>query len=235
MTRRRLSILAADSLLVLSLSLTTVPDCIAGAKAPAISNKRITIKIGGKFTLKIKNKGRKKVVWLSNNKKIATVSKKGLVKGKSTGSTKIKAKIGKKTLTCRVYVVKKSTADTTKPVNQTNNGTNIGEAHNNNNQTGKTPASTNKPSATTKPATTGKPSATRKPATTSTPAPTREPSATSTPATTREPSATSTPAPTQEPVTTNTPAPTKAPDTGNITDNPTEGDNKDDGWVPGWY
>lgn len=44
------------------------------------------------------------VKWSSENSKIASVSKAGLITGKSKGKTKIKAIIGKKTLTCTVNI-----------------------------------------------------------------------------------------------------------------------------------
>lgn len=47
-----------------------------------------------------------KVKWSSSNKKIATVNSKGVIKAKKVGSCWIKAKIGKKTLKCKVKVVR---------------------------------------------------------------------------------------------------------------------------------
>lgn len=47
--------------------------------------------IGKTVTLKVKN-NKKKVKWISSNKKIATVSKRGKVKGKKAGKVTITAK-----------------------------------------------------------------------------------------------------------------------------------------------
>lgn len=56
-------------------------------------------------TVKLKVSGtKKKVVWKSSNKKIATVSSKGKVKGKKPGKVAIKAKAGKKFYTWKVKV-----------------------------------------------------------------------------------------------------------------------------------
>ena len=65
------------------------------------------IKKGKKFTVKYKvtpsgaNKG---VKWKSSNKKIATVSKKGVIKAKKKGTAKITVKCGKAKKTIKVTV-----------------------------------------------------------------------------------------------------------------------------------
>lgn len=78
------------------------------AKAkPKLSNKKITITVGQKKKLKVKNfKKKKKIKWSSKNSKIATVNKKGKVVGKKKGKTTIIAKAGKKKLKCKVVVKK---------------------------------------------------------------------------------------------------------------------------------
>ncbi len=52
-----------------------------------------------------------KVKWLTSNKKVATVSSKGVVKAVKAGTVKITAKVGKKKYTCKITVkaVKKAT------------------------------------------------------------------------------------------------------------------------------
>ena len=70
---------------------------------PKLNKKSITIMMGKTSKLKLKN-NKKKVKWKSLNKKIATVTKKGLVKGKSEGKTTIVAKVGKKKYKCKVRV-----------------------------------------------------------------------------------------------------------------------------------
>lgn len=92
---------------VLVLSMTLAPLCVAKNQSPTISNKKITISIGGKYSLKIRNKGGRKVVWSSSHKRIASVNKKGVVTGKKGGTARITARLGKKTLICKVTVIKK--------------------------------------------------------------------------------------------------------------------------------
>ena len=84
----------------------TVPGS-AGAKAKIrLNKKKVTIKVGGKVTLKLKNT-KKKVIWKSSKKKVASVSAKGIVRGKSAGTAKITAKSNKKSYTCTVIVKEK--------------------------------------------------------------------------------------------------------------------------------
>lgn len=71
-------------------------------KSPKLSSKSITLNVGK--TKKLKVKGYKgKIIWSSNDPSVATVSG-GKVKALKRGSTKIKAKAGSKTLTCKVKV-----------------------------------------------------------------------------------------------------------------------------------
>lgn len=76
---------------------------------PKINKKKITLIVGKKAKLKVKGT-KKKVKWSSSNKSIASVSKKGVVKAKRPGKVTIRAKVGKKTLKCKVTVKKKKTA-----------------------------------------------------------------------------------------------------------------------------
>lgn len=87
------------------------------AKAASAGKAGISLKEGRSVTLKIKKAKKKvrRVTWKSKNKKIATVSKKGRVKAKSAGNTKITAKVtlrnGKKyTSIYKVCVRKKKNA-----------------------------------------------------------------------------------------------------------------------------
>ena len=72
----------------------------------------MTLQVGQKKTLKVKNAGKKaKLKWSSNKKSVATVSKKGVVKAVKAGNTvvtcKVTTKNGKTTkLTCKVAVKK---------------------------------------------------------------------------------------------------------------------------------
>ena len=77
-----------------------------------LNAKTMTLQVGQKKTLKVKNAGKKaKLKWSSNKKSIATVSKKGVVKAVKAGNAvvtcKVTTKNGKTTkLTCKVAVKK---------------------------------------------------------------------------------------------------------------------------------
>ena len=64
----------------------------------------LTLKKGKKSTLKILNVYGKNITWKSSNKKIATVSAKGVVKAVKKGKAVITAKVDGKTLKCNVKV-----------------------------------------------------------------------------------------------------------------------------------
>lgn len=91
----------------------------AAKKAPKLSNKKISIKVGEKKTIKVKNTT-KKVKWsVKSGKKYVTLSNvkrtSAVVKGTKAGSTVVTAKIGKTTLNCKVTVSKKAVKVTPKP------------------------------------------------------------------------------------------------------------------------
>ncbi|MBS7182992.1 MAG: Ig-like domain-containing protein [Eubacterium sp.] len=75
-----------------------------------LNKKKVVVYVGKTVRLKVKN-CKKKVKWSSSNKKIATVSKKGKVKGKKPGRVVITAKSGKKKYKCRVTVKKRRKAE----------------------------------------------------------------------------------------------------------------------------
>ena len=124
-----------------SLGLGQAPSADAAKKAK-LKTKSIKVEVGKTKKITIKNKNSKnKYTFTSNKKKVATVSKKGVVKGKKAGSAKItvKEKAGKKTKTLGKVSVKvtKKQADNTTPStnNQTNTNTNQNPQNNpNNNQ-----------------------------------------------------------------------------------------------------
>lgn len=70
-----------------------------------LNKKSITLKEGSYYNLKLKGT-KKKVKWSSSNKKIASVTKKGVVKAKRMGVANIYAKLGKKKYKCKVTVQK---------------------------------------------------------------------------------------------------------------------------------
>lgn len=98
--------------LALAMILTTYQPTAtyAATKAPTISAKKMTLQVGSKKTLTVKNAGKNATLkWSSSKKNVATVSKKGVVKAVKAGTANVKCKVvtkGKKhyTLTCKVTV-----------------------------------------------------------------------------------------------------------------------------------
>ncbi len=91
-------------LVAMVLSVIGIFSVSASAKMK-INKKKATIYVGKTVKLKVKN-ANKKVKWSSTKKSVATVSKKGKVKGKKTGKATIIAKVGKKKFKCKVTVKK---------------------------------------------------------------------------------------------------------------------------------
>ncbi|MBR2674078.1 MAG: Ig-like domain-containing protein [Mogibacterium sp.] len=86
----------------------------AASSKISISPKKLSMEKGDKKKLKVKYKSaklkKKTVKWSSSDKSIATVSKKGVVKAKSSGTVTITAKVGKHKAKARVSVKKKDDA-----------------------------------------------------------------------------------------------------------------------------
>ena len=83
------------------------------------------LKLKAKF--KPKKTTQKKIIWKSSKKKIAKVSKKGVVTALKLGKTKITAKVKgtKKKATCKISVVKKKNTPAQPPSNNTVSGGNV--------------------------------------------------------------------------------------------------------------
>ena len=102
---------------------------IAGVIAPTASakvklnTKKRTISVGETYKLKVSGTS-KKVKWKSSNKKVAKVSKKGVVTGKKTGKATITAKVGKKKLKCKISVTVKFVPGATAAPNSGSDKTN---------------------------------------------------------------------------------------------------------------
>lgn len=99
---------AAAFVLMSSLVIGVFGNNSAVSKAAKIklSKTRVSLEAGDSIKLKVKNyKG--KVKWSSSKKKVASVSKKGVVNAKKKGKAVITAKAGAKKLTCKVTVSKK--------------------------------------------------------------------------------------------------------------------------------
>ncbi len=98
----------------LCISGLAMPGQAEAAKKPKLSKSKVTVKAGGKITVKVKKAAGAKITWKSKKKKIAKVTKSGKYAAKITGvkkgNTVVKATVkkGKKkwTLTCKVKVTK---------------------------------------------------------------------------------------------------------------------------------
>lgn len=88
---------------IMIISLFAVPTAVnAKSKKPYINYKQLLLKKGQKTTLKLKNS--KNVKWSSSDKKLLTVSKKGVVKAKKAGKATVTAKYKGKKYKCSVTV-----------------------------------------------------------------------------------------------------------------------------------
>lgn len=96
-TKRMLALFLSILLMVTCLPLTSQ------AAAAKMNKKSATILVSKTVQLKVLNT-KKTVKWSTSSKKVATVSKKGLVTGKKVGKATITAKVGKKKYTCKVTV-----------------------------------------------------------------------------------------------------------------------------------
>ena len=90
---------------VLLMVITALPCSMTFAKTTPKIRKRLVISVGQEKKIKVKNTG-KPAKWKSSNKKVATVSKKGVVTGKKRGTVTITAKMADKKLKCKVFVGK---------------------------------------------------------------------------------------------------------------------------------
>ena len=79
--------------------------CNVTVKNPKLSKSKLTIYNTDKYKLKVLG-GKGKIKWKSSNKSVATVSSKGVVKGKKGGTCTITAKRGKYTMKCKIRVPK---------------------------------------------------------------------------------------------------------------------------------
>ena len=112
--------------LLLGVSMPSSPAA-AKKKAPKLSTKKVSISVGQKKTIKLKN-GKKAVWFIMSGKKVVSLSKKKktsvVVKGKKAGKAVVLAKVGKKKLTCKVTVKAKKPAVTKAPAVTTAPNTN---------------------------------------------------------------------------------------------------------------
>ncbi len=91
------------SMVLCAMLVVTALPFTADAAAVKISKKSATVYAGKTLQLKVLNT-KKSVKWSTSNKKVATVSSKGLVKGVKEGKATITAKVGKKKYTSKITV-----------------------------------------------------------------------------------------------------------------------------------
>lgn len=102
---RRQSVL----ILVLAVMLVLfVPAHAQAATRLSLSKSTASVVQGNSFQLKASGTGSRRVRWRSSDTNIATVSSKGIVTGKNTGTCYIKAMCGWRSVTCRVTISKLS-------------------------------------------------------------------------------------------------------------------------------
>lgn len=114
-TGRLLSIFFLMLALVAGITAEAAPADAAGKKAKLsikLSSKKLSLKIGSRYTLKAKVKPAKaKVTWKSSKKKVAVVSSKGKItpkkKGKATITATVRYKKMTKKASCKVTVTEK--------------------------------------------------------------------------------------------------------------------------------
>ncbi len=101
-TKKLLSFLLALALIFAS---GVIPEVGAGAaRAPRFAKKKVSVKVGGKVKLKVKNCRLAKVKFTTSNKKVAIVGKRGVVRGKSAGKAKITGRYRGRRFNCIVTV-----------------------------------------------------------------------------------------------------------------------------------
>lgn len=92
---RASAVVLSFALLASAFTIAPSADAAPKAKNITLSAKKKTLTVGSKFKLKVKKvkpaKANKKVTWKSSRKKVATVSKTGVVTAKKAGSAKITA------------------------------------------------------------------------------------------------------------------------------------------------
>lgn len=176
--------------LILAIFFGQIPRTYVEAKKTPIRFKNSRVEIYVNHSQKVnvivsKKIYKKKICWKTSNKKIASVSQKGIVKGKKAGKAKITAYIkgSSKKAVCQVVIKKK----TKKPTPKSSKSPKT------------TPLITQKPSVSAKP--------TETPQSTATPEPTKSPQSSVAP--TDTPQTSTTPKPTETVKATATPKPTQ--------------------------
>ncbi len=95
-------LMAVISAVVLMTTLL-IPAFQASAASVKLNKTKIVLAVGQTYALKLRGTN-KTVKWSTSKRKVATVTKKGVVKGVRKGTATITAKVGKKTYKCKVTV-----------------------------------------------------------------------------------------------------------------------------------
>lgn len=113
MKQKQITSMIVAFAVVCALIFNSVPKEAMAVQELKLNKKNITMTVGTKYALKVKNLPENaKVTWTTSNKKRATVSKEGVVTAKKAGTVSIRSKIkqsGKKArkLTCKIKINKK--------------------------------------------------------------------------------------------------------------------------------
>ncbi len=97
--------------------------CKVTVQAPKLNKKKATVKIGKKLTLKMTGTTQT-ITWKTSDKTVATVTKKGVVKGIGAGTATITATVLKKKFTCKITVPE---AETEKPADASSDSGSSGD------------------------------------------------------------------------------------------------------------
>lgn len=190
-------------------------------KKITMNKKKVTLEAGKTFKLKVKKvtpkKASKAVTYKSSKKKVATVNKKGVIKGKSAGTAKITvtSKKNKKVKAKVTVTVKKKQAITpstsSAPVINATPAASGNPIQSANPSQSTTPAESTKPTESTKPEESSTPTQSAEPVESSTPTQSAKPEESSTPIQSANPDVSTAPTPVPTP----TIRPTFAPSTQN--------------------
>lgn len=184
-------------------------------KKITMNKKKVTLEAGKTFKLKVKKvtpkKASKAVTYKSSKKKVATVSKKGVIKGKSAGTAKITvtSKKNKKVKAKVTVTVKKKQAIT--PSTSSAPVINATPAASSNPIQSANPSQSNTPAESTKPTESNTPAQSAEPIQSGTPTQSAKPDESSTPVQSEKPDESTAPTPVPTP----TIRPTFAPSTQN--------------------
>lgn len=184
-------------------------------KKITMNKKKVTLEAGKTFKLKVKKvtpkKASKAVTYKSSKKKVATVSKKGVIKGKSAGTAKITvtSKKNKKVKAKVTVTVKKKQAIT--PSTSSAPVINATPAASSNPIQSANPSQSNTPAESTKPTESNTPAQSAEPIQSGTPTQSAKPDEGSTPTQSAKPAESSTPVQSEKPDESTAPTPVPTP------------------------